>query len=213
MLNTEREKQFLVDHFERTKKEAQAKRLEYYQGVIGRMLKEGREAEIPPMMVEIESLAIYDTLTGCFTEVGLLREMIYNKIPELIREKKSYAVIYMDMNNLKLINDTLGHNEGNKAISSMFKAARVSVRPGDLISRWTKGDEGLIVLEGCKSGDAQDVVSRIREHLPPNIGVSMGISEGPPDYNFLDIVSIAEQQMYEDKNLLKHTDTYGNKAR
>jgi len=152
---------------------------------------------------EIRYLSYHDKLTGlynrAFFEEELQRISTNRQLP--------IGLIIGDVNGLKLINDALGHQEGDKVLIKAAELLRNSCRQEDIISRWG-GDEFIILLPHCDSDIALSIVKRINDSvigvncLPIQINISLGMAIlNSLDQNIGDIIREAEEKMYRNKLL------------
>jgi diguanylate cyclase (GGDEF)-like protein len=156
----------------------------------------------------IAHMAHHDALTGLANRV-LLRERLEMSL-RAVRRDGTLAVLYLDLDHFKSVNDTLGHSVGDELLKVVAGRLRDCVRPFDTVAR-LGGDEFVIVLTGLeKPQDAESLARRVRETIAAPIELdgqqiipdaSIGISVAPDDAND------AEQ-------LLKNADMalYGAKA-
>jgi diguanylate cyclase (GGDEF)-like protein len=123
------------------------------------------------------------------------------------------AVLFLDLDRFKVINDSLGHIVGDKLLVGIARRLETAVRPGDTVSR-LGGDEFTILLDDLRdAGEAKTVAERLQRELtmPYNLGghevfttVSIGIAHSSPDYyRPEDIVRDADTAMYRAKQLGK----------
>jgi diguanylate cyclase (GGDEF)-like protein/PAS domain S-box-containing protein len=137
----------------------------------------------------IAHMAHHDALTGLPNRV-LLRDRIQQAIAHAHREDGQLAVLFIDLDRFKNINDSLGHQLGDRLLQSVASRILACVREGDTVSR-VGGDEFVIVIPTIESsGDASSVAAKILEvlgnvfHLHGNdlhIAGSIGISLYPSD--------------------------------
>jgi diguanylate cyclase (GGDEF)-like protein/PAS domain S-box-containing protein len=137
----------------------------------------------------IAHMAHHDALTGLPNRV-LLRDRIQQAIAHAHRNGTQLAVLFIDLDRFKTINDSLGHQLGDRLLQSVASRILVCVREGDTVSR-VGGDEFVIVIPAIESAaDASSVASKILEvlaaafHLHGNdlhIAASIGISLYPGD--------------------------------
>ncbi len=131
------------------------------------------------------------------------------------REKRSVAVLFMDLNGLKPVNDSYGHAAGNKLLAATAKRLRTSLRSYDFVAR-IGGDEFLALLPGVRETDLQQTVTIVKKAVsdePAPVGeehfvrpvLSIGAAHYPSDSLDPDeLVSIADQRMYIDKEASRH---------
>jgi diguanylate cyclase (GGDEF)-like protein len=119
----------------------------------------------------------------------------------------SYAVILVDVDDLKGINDNHGHAAGDAFLVKVGEALRGSVRHADICARMG-GDEFLVFASGCDLDAATQTARRILSKVAANIvaperaqfGVSIGICiASPPHADFVSMYSNADQALYKAK--------------
>ncbi|MCL2501288.1 MAG: GGDEF domain-containing protein [Defluviitaleaceae bacterium] len=113
------------------------------------------------LVSKIQTLSITDELTGMLNRRGFF-QFAYSRLMHLKRSTENVPIVmFMDMDGLKTINDTYGHNEGDKAIMAFSKVIREALREEDIIGR-VGGDE-FVVLSSVKNQEqGAQVVNRIR---------------------------------------------------
>jgi diguanylate cyclase (GGDEF)-like protein len=154
------------------------------------------------MMSESQAQATTDPLTGL-----LNRRTLENKVRSIQASGISYSVVMADLDRFKLVNDTHGHQAGDRALRSFATVMRTTLRPQDLIARWG-GEEFVIVIPGAAEHEALGAAERIRENLAlasqrgdlDTVTVSMGIAHDP-DCDFTDVLHRADAALYEAKTL------------
>lgn len=157
----------------------------------------------------IENLAYYDSLTGLPNRL-LFQKIATNAFRQAKSNDKTLAVIFIDIDRFKSINDKYGHRVGDEVLREVGLHIKKNLRGGDLVARFG-GDEFLILLSECDSKEEYErVYSRLREDLriiqlnqiPDKISLSMGISFYEQDGNTVgDLINIADLNMYESKKL------------
>lgn len=108
---------------------------------IARDITKAKEAE-----AEIKQLAFYDVLTGLANR-RLLLDRLGHAVTRAQRDNLSIALLFLDLDNFKKINDTNGHEAGDELLREVANRLRGCVRASDTISRFG-GDEFVILLEG-----------------------------------------------------------------
>ena len=98
---------------------------------------------------EKKRLAYYDTLTS-LPNRNLFTEILEHEIQQVIRYHKSFALLYIDLDRFKFINDSLGHDAGDDLIVQVSKRLKNCTRDSDTLARFG-GDEFLLILSGPNS--------------------------------------------------------------
>ena len=159
---------------------------------------------------QMQQLAALDSLTGIYN-----RRFGYNRIQEefgrAIRTNTALSLIMLDIDHFKIVNDTYGHNIGDKIIVMITKAIKSAMRDGDLLIRYG-GEEFLCVLPGASQHDANIIAQRIRIMVADSIlkendqSMSVTVSLGTATFPGKDIADIqqfigmADEAMYSAKN-------------
>lgn len=157
-----------------------------------------------------QRLSHLDPLTGLGNR-RLFEEALTNLLsrPNLYR---SVALVVLDVNNLKQINDNFGHLAGDQALRRVAQAIRASIRERDLAAR-IGGDEFAIILATGGLRGAQQIASRIRQrlddmatHEPEGRGcsVSIGIAaQTSPGQTAEELLAAADAQLYANRDHLR----------
>ena len=156
----------------------------------------------------VEFLAHYDPLTELVNR-HLLEELVGQAILMAARSKTQLAILFIDLDRFKLINDTLGHSTGDLVLKVVAKRLREMTRDVDIVARLS-GDEFIIVLSGIAGGS--DVIVVVRKLIavleaPMKINgkyltvtSSIGISLYPVDgVNYESLLKNADTAMYRAK--------------
>ncbi len=132
----------------------------------------------------------------------------YSFVNTIERERSPFALVVIDMDDLKKLNDTHGHQVGSAAIQTVARVLSRVVRTSDLVARFG-GDEFVMVLREADASGAQIVVNRVRtmladEVVPGTGGVSVTISAGAALYGrdgttVDELIAAADASMYSDK--------------
>lgn len=150
------------------------------------------------------SLAVTDPLTGLKNYRGLVEAFEY-ELQRSSRTKRPFAVLLMDMDGLKRINDTLGHLVGNRAICRIAESMRENCRALDTAARYG-GDEFAMVLPESDTESARFTAVRIEQSLcqgneQPPLSVSIGITSYPADgCTAEELLNTADEKLYEQKS-------------
>lgn len=138
----------------------------------------------------LEYLANYDALTG-LPNRSLLRDRLTQAIQRAHRQTKAVAVQFVDLDRFKLINDTLGHNTGDRVLIEAASRLRQCLRATDTVAR-LGGDEFILIQEDVDSPDVVEQVARkVLEAFAPRfpvappqglfVSVSIGLALYPMD--------------------------------
>jgi diguanylate cyclase (GGDEF)-like protein len=132
----------------------------------------------------LEHQARTDSLTGLFNH-SVFYERLLHSLQESSRTHMPVAVLMLDIDDFKHVNDVHGHAVGDELLRFLAEALRAIVRPEDVICR-LGGEEFAVVMEGCGGEDAERVAERVQSRLAavdfPGIGrmtVSVGLALGP----------------------------------
>jgi diguanylate cyclase (GGDEF)-like protein len=132
----------------------------------------------------LEHQARTDSLTGLFNH-SVFYERLLGSLQETSRTHIPLAVLMLDIDDFKHVNDVHGHAVGDELLRFLAEALRAIVRPEDVICR-LGGEEFAVVMEGCGGSDAVHVAERVQTRLAavdfPSIGrmtVSVGLALGP----------------------------------
>ncbi|MGI9278557.1 MAG: diguanylate cyclase domain-containing protein [Endozoicomonas sp.] len=154
---------------------------------------------------QLVQMAKYDSLTGLANRT-LFREFLGASLARSQRRDKSTAVMYLDLDHFKEINDTLGHDAGDLLLKSVSDRLQECVREGDLVAR-LGGDEFAIILDDVAEASdakliAEKILTKIREPHDldgeaRHVGTSIGIatSEDTSD-DAESLLKAADQAMY-----------------
>jgi diguanylate cyclase (GGDEF)-like protein len=158
-----------------------------------------------------------DSLTDPLTGLPNTRSLFNHLTRELARAerlKSEVAIVVMDLNDFKEINDSFGHQFGDIALRQVGAVLRTTIRPYDMCVRYA-GDEFIVVLSGCARGEAEHKRAELRQAVdaivieaPPGERVTLSISAGvaiyPHDGETSEtLLAKADARMYSDKSSRK----------
>lgn len=136
------------------------------------------------MMEHLKDMAEHDGLTGLYNR-SYFQEELERVVGRARRSEQSYALLYIDLDNFKYINDTLGHAAGDKLLVEVAGILNKRARKSDLIAR-LGGDEFIVLLYNIRSGQVGEVAESFRASLADfpfrhgsqqvDIGCSIGAS-------------------------------------
>ena len=161
---------------------------------------------------ELVHQAYHDPLTGLPNRVFLQRRLAHS-LAQAARERTRVALLFIDLDNFKLINDSLGHDAGDRVLSELGKRLLGCIRCGDMAARFG-GDEFMVLINGTPGTDAAlaaadrlaatlaepFVVDGHELVITTSIGVALG---GDPDDRPEDLIRNADAAMHRAKLLGK----------
>ncbi len=165
-------------------------------------------AQLQQSHQEMESLAQHDALTG-LPNRRLFLDRLEKAIARARRSSQPLALLFIDLDKFKDINDCFGHEAGDAVLQSVAKRLSAQVRDSDTVAR-LGGDEFVVLLENIDSCDkvaevAAKLCNSMHEPLPYanqflNISMSVGVSLYPQDGETLDqLINNADRAMYQAK--------------
>ncbi|HEV2148059.1 MAG TPA: GGDEF domain-containing protein [Longimicrobiaceae bacterium] len=148
--------------------------------------------------------SLYDALTGCLNRRAFLEQVALEEV------RASFGTVVMvDLDNLKTVNDTLGHRAGDDLLRAAAEVLRQATRPKDRLFRWG-GDEFLLLMPGARAGVVQPL---LQERITRAAGeaqtgsVRLLLSLGSADYEDAEgleaAIRAADEAMYAQKALRK----------
>jgi diguanylate cyclase (GGDEF)-like protein len=165
------------------------------------------EEKVKERTNQLEEMTRTDALTGLLN-VRYLEETITSMLRSAQRRSEPLSLVYIDVNDFKLINDTNGHQRGDEILVIIAKAIRMISRVEDSCFRYG-GDEFCIVLPNCREDQAREIyIHRLNEKISErldDITLSCGVVQtGPNEY--LDpraLIRHADEKMYSNKQIHK----------
>ncbi|AQM60317.1 diguanylate cyclase [Clostridium baratii] len=138
---------------------------------------------------------------------GLYNRTYFDKVSEEYNKNKEdiISIIMGDMNGLKIVNDSLGHLEGDRFIVEISKIIKKVVKDKGEVVRWG-GDEIVIILKGTDKDKAIEISEDISNecllanHKPVPLSISLGVSSGKGK-NINELITEAEKEVYKNKLL------------
>jgi len=164
---------------------------------------------------ELRRAAMHDALTGLVNRAYFLESLERSVARVQRRPDKTIALLFLDLDRFKQINDSLGHLAGDRLLASIARRLQSCVRPGDVLAR-LGGDEFAVLLDDLKDAtDATRIAERMQEalHAPlPNGGsevvvtASIGIAFGGADLE-------GHEELLRDADLAMYRAKASGKAR
>ncbi len=155
---------------------------------------------------ELRQLVITDALTGTRNR-RFFDEVIGRELQRHRRYRTPLSIVFIDIDRFKAINDTLGHETGDRVLREVAVFLLRNIREADYVFRW--GGDEFLVLISCNEHEALRRAAALQEAfagspqvagLPAGVGLSIGCVEVPPDIDdILPLIQAADERMYADK--------------
>lgn len=133
---------------------------------------------------ELEMAAQTDSLTGLYNHRHF-HERLRAELTRTSRTHDSVALMVMDIDDFKKINDVFGHATGDQVLSAIAGLLKTTLRASDVVCR-TGGEEFAVIMPSCGAGDALSLASRLQDRLgllnvegTGKVTVSIGVAQGP----------------------------------
>jgi two-component system, cell cycle response regulator len=160
------------------------------------------------MQAELQSLSLVDELTGLSNRRGF-RLLGERQVNLSARTRRLLALVFIDVDGMKTINDTHGHKAGDAALQGVAKVLRRTFRETDIIAR-IGGDEFAVLAVEMRGAAPENFEERLRtnvesfnrkENRPFTLSISIGIARHDPDAprSFDDLLAEADRKMYFEK--------------
>lgn len=157
---------------------------------------------------KLREMSINDELTGLYNRRGFL-DMAERELKIAKRKKRMLVLFFVDLDGLKWINDTLGHNGGDQALIDTANILKKTFREVDILARFG-GDEFVILATDASKFSAEILTARLYENLTAhnsketcryNLSLSIGISYYDPEIpaSLEELISRVDSAMYEQK--------------
>jgi diguanylate cyclase (GGDEF)-like protein/PAS domain S-box-containing protein len=164
--------------------------------------------ELKHMEEELRALSLKDDLTGLYNRRGFTT-LAEQHIKMANRGTKGFFMLYADLDNLKMINDKFGHQEGNYALIKIANILTDIYRESDIVAR-LGGDEFVVLPVVCDGGNIDNIISRLQDKINSfnaqsnrvyKLSLSVGTSYFDPEnpYSLDKLLSNADEAMYEQK--------------
>ena len=169
------------------------------------------------IQLRIQHLAYHDNLTG-LPNRGLLQDRLAHSIARAERSGRKVAVMFIDLDNFKNINDTLGHDVGDELLRLVSRRLADCVRAGDTIAR-QGGDKFIVLLDNLEDGRgasvvAQKILNALRasfalggteQHVSGSVGIAVYPEDGRDAQT---LMKNADTAMFHGKGIGKNTYQY-----
>jgi diguanylate cyclase (GGDEF)-like protein len=159
---------------------------------------------------KLRRMVITDPLTGCRNR-RFFDEIIGRELQRHRRYEIPMSVLFVDVDQFKAVNDTLGHDAGDRVLREVAAFLLSNIREADYVFRWG-GDEFLILLS-CAEDEARsrgsalqgDFLRYVRAaNLPAGVALSVGSAEVAGDAeDVMALIKVADERMYENKRMMR----------
>jgi diguanylate cyclase (GGDEF)-like protein len=167
---------------------------------------------------QILKLAQHDGLTGLPNRI-LFYDRLNQAITRASRDKASFAVLFIDLDDFKIVNDTLGHNAGDTVLCESARRITACVRESDTVAR-LGGDEFMVIISNVRTPAsvervAKKMIANLTTQFEVNgkifmISASIGIAFHPDNGDTdAQLVKSADEAMYTAKNSGKNCYRFG----
>lgn len=153
-------------------------------------------------MIAMVRQSMRDPLTGCFSRLSG-EELLDIQFILSTRSQSPLSLAFIDIDNFKSVNDTYGHESGDRVLASVADSMRSTLRTGDMLVRWG-GEEFIIIFPNAFSKNALEALERLRKNglgIRPDglpVTASIGLAERSLDItaDWSQLVEIADHRMY-----------------
>ena len=180
-----------------------------FQSEKGKLLLLVAISSMQKFLSTLEDKAFKDSLCGCYNRHFLeIKQAEFSVSSDALQEILPISFIMCDIDGLKIVNDTHGHDKGNEYITLCHQIIKSSVHSDDFIFR-LGGDEFLVILANTEQQMAQQRVSVIEAKMQEvkkeyNTSISLGCATADKlPIDFLQLVSDADEEMYQKKHQRK----------
>lgn len=150
-----------------------------------------------------EKIASYDTLTGLYNRMKFI-ELFVIEYEIMVQRQNSMSIIMMDLDHFKRINDTYGHNTGDRILKFAADTLRHALRNVDIVCRWG-GEEFVMLLPAADADEAVRIADGIRRRLEtlkgglPALTGSFGVTEVKEGDTLEKVIERADKALYRSK--------------
>ena len=174
-----------------------------YHAAIIRDITDRKQAEMA-----LRALSLKDELTGLLNRRGLMT-LGQQGLRVAVRQRNNAVLLFIDIDGLKTVNDTLGHGAGDELLKRMGRILNATCRESDVVAR-VGGDEFVLLGIADASTSAQRLKERVLAGIEtdnartqgPKLAASVGIAHFDPDQpvTLESLMRVADQAMYEEKS-------------
>ncbi|HET6720268.1 MAG TPA: GGDEF domain-containing protein, partial [Rhodocyclaceae bacterium] len=173
---------------------------------------ESKIAELEQALSSTSEMMRHDQLTGALNRRGL-EEVFDKEISRAKRQQSPLCLGVLDIDNFKKLNDALGHEAGDAALTHLVGVVRDALRPHDTVARYG-GEEFVVLLPNTALEEGKAVLIRVQRELTKHyflhnnqkilITFSAGVTQLPPDETRDQAIKRADELMYQAKHAGKN---------
>jgi diguanylate cyclase (GGDEF)-like protein len=163
-------------------------------------------ARLETAQADLREMVITDPLTGTRNR-RFFDEVIGRELQRHRRYRMPLSIVFVDIDHFKAINDTLGHETGDRVLREVALFLLRNIREADYVFRW--GGDEFVVLISCAEDEALRRARALQHafssaphtaHLPPGVALSVGVVEVPSDVDdIMPLIQAADERMYANK--------------
>ena len=173
-------------------------------------LERAYSAHLEELSQRLRNMAYRDALTGLYNH-RYFYEQLSHEVERAMRYGQSLAVVLMDMDNFKLINDTYGHMAGDKFLGMVGETIARQIRASDIAARYG-GDEFVIILPSTTPEEAFAAAEKLQAAVAASasmsgidenirLGISFGVASCPVDSRLAgELLQLADKRLYQVKS-------------
>jgi diguanylate cyclase (GGDEF)-like protein len=161
---------------------------------------------------QVKSMAIRDALTGLYN-YGYFKEALHYEVEKSRRYNQPLTLLFLDIDDFKQVNDTLGHLKGDKTMRQVGAILKQGIRQADLLCRYG-GDEFVMLLSQTPPDQAMVLAERLRQKIAQSsmnrrekrckVTVSIGVAGLKPEMSSEDLIKEADAAHYRAKQAGKN---------
>lgn len=169
-----------------------------------------RDAALVRYVNSVHNLSLTDELTGLYNRRGFLA-LAGQHLKVAERGHQAWVLLFMDVNGLKVVNDTRGHAAGDRLLQAMANVLRTTFRRSDILARLSGDEFVVLALETAQSG-AEIAIRRFRQALaahnetpaaehPLSVSIGAAVHDSDTDESVEHLLARADSAMYQEKRL------------